>query len=233
MAQRATRLPSVSTPCVLLAFACCMIGARADAGVQGRAFAAYVNMPAEGVYAVTLVDSGDLPVTGGIVGDSAAVATAGSVLRLVGPASRSEGDGCRGSSRSVMAAGTVLAGSSAQLTFDGISSHDDDECCDHDRSTFITSDVANLVFAGTPVTVTGQPNQVVTIPGVGTLYVNEVILMGHNDCEDDDYQVNALHLQLADGGQVIVGSVRFDSDDDCCATPSKTSSWGRVKVRYR
>jgi hypothetical protein len=62
------------------------------------------------------------------------------------------------------------------------------------------SDITALVVAGQPITVTGEPNQVVDILGVLTLTINERIVT------DNSITVNALHLHTALGADVIVSS---------------------------
>ncbi len=233
MAKSRARHYCAAPLAALLGVAFCLHATSASAGVEGRAYGAYVNLPAEGVSPITLVDTGELPPGGGALGDSATIANVGKVVRLFSPSSRTESDGCRGSSRSIMAGGSLLPGKTAEVSFGRIDSHDDDECCRHDHARYITSDIANLFFAGIPVVVTGEPNQIVDVPGVGTLVVNEVILMNNRRCQDDDYEVNALDLLLADGGRVVVSSARFNSDDHCCSVPTKTSTWGSFKARYR
>src|SRR5437867_354643 len=56
------------------------------------------------------------------------------------------------------------------------------------------SEIVNLVVAGTVVDVSTAPNQVVTVPGVLTLVINEQIDGSHDGTFD--MTVNALHLTL-------------------------------------
>lgn len=70
------------------------------------------------------------------------------------------------------------------------------------------SEIVNLKLAGQQIEVSGQPNQTVSVPGVLTLIINEQI----NSSKDktNEITVNALHLRLATGEEVIVSSARSD-----------------------
>ena len=70
------------------------------------------------------------------------------------------------------------------------------------------SEIVNLVVAGTVVDVSTAPNQVVTVPGVLTLVINEQIDGSHDGTFD--MTVNALHLTLATGEEVIVSHAHSD-----------------------
>ena len=63
-----------------------------------------------------------------------------------------------------------------------------------------SSEIYGLTFGGVPVVVTGQPNQHVEILGVATLIINE------QTATASSIVVNALHLILAAGGEVILSS---------------------------
>jgi hypothetical protein len=53
--------------------------------------------------------------------------------------------------------------------------------------------------------VTGDPNQTVQIPGVATLVINEQVV---TDGPVREVRVNALHLTVATGEEVILSSAR-------------------------
>ncbi len=62
------------------------------------------------------------------------------------------------------------------------------------------SDITSLTLAGKQIQVTGQPNQVVTVPGVLTLTINEQTV------KSNSITVNALHLHTELGTDVIISS---------------------------
>ena len=88
------------------------------------------------------------------------------------------------------------------------------------------STVTDLTFGGAPVAVTTEPNQTVIIPGVATLVINEIIQVPGTG----DITVNALHLTLVTGEEVILSSAH---EEVVCVTPTRPSTWGRVKSLYR
>src|SRR6266568_1732060 len=69
-----------------------------------------------------------------------------------------------------------------------------------------TSEIPDLTVAGVAVPVTGEPNQVYSIPGVLTLVINEQIDGSNGGTYD--MTVNALHLILATGVEAVVSSAR-------------------------
>ena len=67
-----------------------------------------------------------------------------------------------------------------------------------------STEVRDLVFAGVPVTVTGQPNQKVEILGVGTLTINAQSTVWAGSSQT--LTVRALHLKLATGEEVVLST---------------------------
>jgi len=70
------------------------------------------------------------------------------------------------------------------------------------------SDVVALKLGGQDVVVSGHPNQEVSVPGVLTLVINEQIDSSHDGTSA--ITVNALHLTLLGGNEVIVSSAHSD-----------------------
>ncbi|HEY2930648.1 MAG TPA: choice-of-anchor P family protein [Acidobacteriota bacterium] len=173
----------------------------AEAGTYtGRAFGAYVNVPSLGAGPLYLTDTGQLPSTGGW--EAAGNVTAGvpGVLSANVPNSAtSAGTGLVNSSSS-LAGVVVLAGQAAELTVSFVRAQA--------RATELGSggstEIDSLTFGGIPIAVTGLPNQTVSIPGVATLIINEQSASGAGS---QGITVNALHLTLATGGEVILASV--------------------------
>ncbi|HEY8110248.1 MAG TPA: choice-of-anchor P family protein [Candidatus Nitrosotenuis sp.] len=77
------------------------------------------------------------------------------------------------------------------------------------------SDITSLTMGGKNIQVTGQPNQIVSVPGVLTLTINEQIVDGNS------ITVNALHLNTVLGADVIVASA---SSSASCPTTLESLS---------
>ena len=86
------------------------------------------------------------------------------------------------------------------------------------------STLSAIAFAGIAVSVTGQANQRVSVPGVGTLILNEQIVGTLS------ITVNALHLILATGQELILCSCHSAFD---CPVGVQSSTWGQIKELYR
>lgn len=71
-----------------------------------------------------------------------------------------------------------------------------------------TSEIVNLKLGGKSIEVTGKPNQQVTVPGLLTLTINEQIISSSGKTQS--ITVNALHLKLATGEEVIVSGAHSD-----------------------
>lgn len=80
-------------------------------------------------------------------------------------------------------------------------------------------------FGGVSIDVTGEANQTVTVPGVGTLVINEQLRGAGGDLT-----VHALHLWLPGGDECIVAGARIGV---LCVVPVKPSTWGGLKHRFR
>jgi hypothetical protein len=63
------------------------------------------------------------------------------------------------------------------------------------------SAIANLTIAGQPITVTGQPNQTITVPNVATVIINEQITSTTPSSASID--VNAIHVKLTALGTTL------------------------------
>jgi hypothetical protein len=205
------------------------------ASVKGRSYAMYANLPNYGVSSTTHCDSGWLDSNrGGSRSSSISNVSYGNILRCDYMESESHGDRCRGRSTSKLEAGWIMKGQPFEVTWTHMETADDDTCCRPLDRDDIPSLIVGLTFAGQPVTVTGKANQTLSIPGEATLIINEVRHEVDGDCDEDNEEHHALHLILRNGNEVILGSSKFDSDDDCClTTPTTRNSWGMVKAYYR
>jgi hypothetical protein len=68
--------------------------------------------------------------------------------------------------------------------------------------------VTDLTIAGLEVAVTGSPNQGITIPGLLSLVINEQLPTVNGT--SGELVVNALHLKLLSGEDIVVSSARAD-----------------------
>ncbi len=223
--------------CLALALLACSAASPVRANVKGRAYAIYANLPSYGVGNTTHCDSGWLgALAGGNRSSYKSNVAYGDFLRCDYMYSESHGDHCKGRSTSTLEAGWIMRGKPFEVTWTHMESADADTCCRPEDRDDLPSVFIGLTFAGRPVSVTGKPNQVLSVPGQATLILNEVKHDADrdNDCDDDNTEHHALHLILNNGNEVILGFSKFDSDDDCCmATPTRTSTWGAVKAHYR
>jgi hypothetical protein len=218
-----------------------LAGLAADAGavVRARAFAAWVNIPDYGIVDHYVCDTGWLPLTGG--GDQTSSETnysvAGYLEMTQGTARSRSDDDCEGDddyASVTLGPTTIMQGDPAQLTFTALGGRDDDDCCNPDDDDFTAASFTDLVFAGQPVIVTGLPEQEIIVPGAGRLVLNERRHRNDDDdCDDDDIAINAIHLWPLSGGEIIVGSVTYDDDDDCCTVKARKRTWGTLKGVYR
>ena len=165
----------------------------------GRAYGVSTSIPLIGD--TTYADTGDLPASGGAlfadftpVGDSVASATVFlSYTRGFLDAGRSEVSASDitllpGDPFEVVAS---FAYAGATATCDGASG---------------TSEVPDLTVGGVSVPVTGEPNQIYSIPGVLTLVINEQIDGSNGGTYD--MTVNALHLTTVAGIEAVVADAR-------------------------
>jgi len=205
----------------------------AQLSVRGRATGLHVMAPSLGVPDQMYYDSGMLPPTGGDLGGDALG------VSIVGIATgdeinwNSHGDDCEGDSHVEYVNGVVLPGQPGEITFSRFHGHDDDHCCDTEGDKFEAFVIEGLTFGGVPVTVTGDPDQKVSIAGVGELTINWWDRHHDDDCDDDDFSVHALRLVLDGGDEIVLGSVFFESDDHCCPVPTEGSTWGSIKDLFK
>jgi hypothetical protein len=88
-----------------------------------------------------------------------------------------------------------------------------------------SSEIVNLVIDGTPIVVTGAPNQTITLPGgAGEVIINEQI-QSSSGPNNADLTVNALHIILLNpigGGQLANVIIASSHADINCATANCT-----------
>ena len=205
--------------------------------VRGRAYGLFIHVPSRGVANTYFADTGWLPGRGGNIRRNVPNANIPGVVVSSSLTATTEGDDCEGESGASVGTTVLLPGDPAEVSFTLATSADDDSCCANEGDDPELAIIQDLTIGGIPVTVTGQFNQQVVIPGVGTLMINEVVTEADDDCDDDDFTVNALHLVIngppgPPEQHIIVASSFFESDDQCCPLPVEESTWGKIKSRF-
>lgn len=189
---------------------------------SGRAFGAKVQVLAPLPINLTFSDTGPLPAGGGELNATLLSILLANTLSSQTVTAHTEGASGVASSSAHVEQLVALPGSAAELTAEVVDAHSQATCAGVSGSSLIVG----LVFGGTPIVVSGQPNQTVSIPGVATLVIHEQIV----EPNGLSITVNALHLTTILGTQVIVSSAHSDV---ACVTPAWSATWGRVKQIYR
>lgn len=182
----------------------------AQAHTTARAFVAFVNAPTLGAGPLYLADTGELSPAGGWEGAgflSAEVAgvLSATVLNAATMGARDYTSGHANSSSS-LADVVVLPGHAAQLTASFVRA----QAGATDFGSQGSTEIHDLTFGGMSVAVTNLPNQRIEIPGllgpIATLVINEQTVT--SDATSQAITVNALHLILATGEEVILASAK-------------------------
>ncbi len=186
---------------------------------SGRAYGAYVNVLGFGP--MYFADTGSLPATGGTLSSFLLNVNALPFIAANNLVTNTSGANCQANSDATVQDLIVLQGNPAQVTATTVRSTSHADCSGVSGG----STILGLTFGGVPVTVTGAPNQTVTIPGVATLIINEQIV------GPGDITVNALHLILLGGTQEVI--ISSSHSDVHCVVPVRSSTWGLLKAVYR
>ena len=217
---------------LLLTLIALLGSSQAGAITGGRAYSILVNVPTLGVTNVLVSDTGSLPPTGGFLTSEVLNATVTGPPILFIPIAEADvatdttmAGGVQSHSVSLTTGLDVLPNNAARVTATVVRSEANSSCVwNYGFSTIVA-----LTFGGLPVTVTGEPNQVVGIPGVATLTINEQIHF--IDSNTASLTVNALHLRLLTGDEVIVAHAESLVDQCAAPLPAVTSTWSGVKAR--
>jgi len=192
------RFPPGPALCVL-ALASVLIALPASAAsYAGRAVGAYVNVPTAGVGPLYLSDTGALASTGGWEGAGSPSENVPAVLTASVLNASTSGANGNGSGSASLADLVVFAGQPAQLTASFVYAQAGSGASGGSAST----QVYDLTLGGLPVTVTGLPNQVVSLPGVATLTINEQTISP----DGNSATINGLRLTLITGDEVKLAS---------------------------
>jgi hypothetical protein len=196
--------------------------AAAQIGYSGRAYGAQVKLVNPNPNVLFFSDTGELPASGGSLSATLLTILLGNTLSSHTITASCSGGAGQANSSASQENVVAFGGQPAQVTAAVVSSQAHADCAGVSGSSVVTS----LTFGGSAVTVTGQPNQTVTIPGVATLIINEQIV----NVPARDITVNALHLTVGTGEEVILSS---SHSDVACATGTPGTTWGMIKSLYR
>jgi hypothetical protein len=164
----------------------------------GRAFSVLVNAPTLGVGPLYLSDTGPLSPQGDWLGAGSMSENVPAILSADVMNATTSGSNGGASSIASLADIALFSGQPAQVTASFVSTQS--QAGTGGGSAMIQ--IFDLTFGGLPVTVTGLPNQVVSLPGVATLMINEQTI----SADGNNAVVNALRLTLVTGDQVTLAS---------------------------
>jgi hypothetical protein len=187
---------------------------QADTTYSGRAFAAYVNVPTLGAGPFYISDTEELPSGGGFRSASLLSANVVGVLNAGVLIASTSGASSSSKSSASLAELVVLPGHAAQLTASFVRAESEATCDGVHGDT----EVVSLTFGGQTILVPpgGFPkNYTVEILGVAKLIINEQATTSTGAYRE--IRVNALHLTLVTGDEVILSSAK--SDIDCVPPP--------------
>lgn len=178
---------------------------QAEVTYSGRAFGAFVDVPTLGIGETHVSDTGELPPSGGFKSaELTTVEIPGVLTAKLLVASTSGANGVARSAASLTEL-VVLPGHGAQVTASFVRAESEATC----NGVRGATEVADLTFGGQAITVDPfAPNQRIEIPGVATLVINEQKTTSGGGVQD--ITVNALHLALATGDEVILSSAQSD-----------------------
>ncbi len=173
----------------------------------GRAFAVDSTIAA---HHTTVADTGELPSTGG--NRNATVLDVNVPNVLTAQVAHAVVVGANGRTRAEASLETMNMNVAGQtLTADLVAARAVSGCSSGGAMTQGRSDIVNLTLNGAPVTVTGDPNQMIEIPGIGHIVINEQTRdVGANAAH---LTVNALHVVIDNVADVIVSHA--DSNIGC------------------
>lgn len=173
----------------------------------GRAFSAFVNAPTLGAGPMHLSDTGELSPYGGWEGAGVLGVQVPNVLSASVLNAATSGATGKAASSSSLADIVVLPGQLAELTASFVGA----DARSTDLGSSGTTEIHSLRFGGRSIDVTGAKNQRIDLPGplgqmLATLVINEQIETTVGSSRG--IVVNALHLTLVTGEQIVLGSAK-------------------------
>src|SRR5216683_1100786 len=160
---------------------------------------------------VVLSDTGPLPSSGGAQQASLLSASVPNLLSVNVLHATTVGQGDRSRSEASVADLSLTVGGNA-ISADFLMSSAMAVCTSNGPATSGSSELANLVINGQTITVSGAPNQTVSLPAGGQVVINEQKSGGPGDIT-----VNALHVSISGVADVVISSAHADVT---CAGPT-------------
>ena len=184
---------------------------QADVTYSGRAYAAFLNLPTLGVGPRYVSDTGELPPAGGIQSAELAGIELPGVLTVRLLVASTSGDNGVASSSASLADASLLPGHPAAVTASFLRA-ESEATCNRVRG---STEAADVTFGGQRITVDPfAPNQRFEIPDplggppLATLVINEQTSTSGGGARS--IGVNAVHLTLKTGDEVILSSAHSD-----------------------
>lgn len=220
--MKSSRIMNLALAVALLVATPCAFAAGADIVYSGRAYGAQVKFVNPNPNVLFFSDTGELPSEGGSLSATLLTILLGNTLSSFTITAACSGGAGEANSSASQENVQAFPGQPAELTASVVASQAHADCGGVSGSSVVT----DLVFGGNAVTVTGEPNQTVTLAGIATLIINEQIVIPG----ETDITVNALHLYVGTGEEVILSS---SHSDVACPTQAMNSTWGRIKSLHR
>jgi len=198
--------------CLLLIFGIAWASpVQADVTYSGRAFAAFVYVPTLGIPKTYESDTGELPPSGGLLTNQLETVSIPGVLSATLLPTMTSGANGVAKSAASLADLVVLPGNAAQVTASFVRAESEATC----NGVRGATEVADVIFGSQAIMVDPfAPNQTFTIPSpiggppLATLVINEQKTASGGGTQD--ITVNAVHLTLATGDEVILSSAHSD-----------------------
>ncbi len=160
---------------------------------------------------VVLSDTGPLPSSGGAQQASLLSASVPNLLSVNVLHATTVGQGDRSRSEASVADLSLTLGGNS-ISADFVMSSAMAVCTSNGPATSGSSELANLVINGQTITVSGAPNQTISLPAGGQVVINEQKSGGPGDIT-----VNALHVSISGVADVVISSAHADVT---CAGPT-------------
>ncbi len=209
------KLRKLAVGAAMLAMFAMPLGAAAQEAAATEVSGAAFGISADGTVMIEPTPSVVLPAEGGTVEDEVLdfneAGITAEVLTVMSMGDLEAGTASSTATVNTLAVGTEVVGLENVLTATTIEATSDSVCEDGMAQSVGDVVIEDLNVLGTPVTVTGEPNQEVSveIPGVGSVEV----IINEQIGGDGDLTVNALRVTVTVGGEeqeIVIASAHSD-----------------------